>query len=51
MYKKCQLFTHKKIKTTCNTLNWRNWNSKFVKLVVQWAERDIYDEIKNATSF
>ena len=24
----------------CNTLNWGNWNSGFVKLGVWWAERD-----------
>ena len=30
----------KKIKTLCNTLKLGNWNSGFVKLVVQWAERD-----------
>ena len=34
------LYTQK-IKTLCNTLNWGNWNSGFVKLVVRWAERDI----------
>ena len=30
----------KKKKTLCNTLNWGNWNSGFVKLGVRWAERD-----------
>ena len=29
------------MKTLCNTLNWGNWNSEFVKLDVRWAERDI----------
>ena len=29
-----------KKKTLCNTLNWGNWNSGFVKLDVRWAERD-----------
>ena len=34
----------KKIKTLCNTLNWGNWNSGFVKLGVRWAEQEIcYD--------
>ena len=32
----------KKKKTLCNTLNWRNWNSGFVKLGVRWAERDTW---------
>ena len=32
----------KKIKALCNTLNWGNWNSGFVKLVVRWAERDTF---------
>ena len=31
----------KKKKTLCNTLNWGNWNSGFVKLGVGWAERNI----------
>ena len=31
----------KKIKTLCNTLDWGNWNSEFVKLLVWWVERDI----------
>ena len=31
----------KKKKTLCNTLNWGNWNSGFIKLGVRWAERDI----------
>ena len=31
------LYTHKE-KTVCNTLNWENWSSEFVKLVVRWAE-------------
>ena len=30
----------KKIKTLCNTLNWRNWNSGFVKLGIQWVAQD-----------
>ena len=34
------LYTRKK--THCNTLNWGNWNSEFVKLV-QWAEKDNID--------
>ena len=25
----------------CNTLNWGNWNSGFVKLDVRWAKRDM----------
>ena len=33
----------KKKKTLCNTLNWGNWNSGFVKLGVRWAKRDILD--------
>ena len=33
-------YVKKKKKTLCNTLNWRNWNSGFVKLSVQWAEWD-----------
>ena len=33
--------TCNKIKTLCNTLNWGNWNSGFIKLGVRWAERDI----------
>ena len=32
----------RKKKPLCNTLNWGNWNSGFIKLGVQWAERDIY---------
>ena len=28
-------------KTLCNTLNWGNWNSGFLKLGVWWGERDI----------
>ena len=31
----------KKKKTLCNTLNWGNWYSGFLKLGVRWAERDI----------
>ena len=31
----------KKKNTLCNTLNWGNWNSGFVKLGVRLAERDI----------
>ena len=30
----------KEKETLCNTLNWGNWNSGFVKLGVRWAERD-----------
>ena len=39
---KCQYVTCyiKKKKPLCNTLNWGNWNWGFVKLGVQWAERD-----------
>ena len=37
----------KKKKPLCNTLNWGNWNSGFVKLGVWWAERDIWH--KNCT--
>ena len=29
-------------KPLCNTLNWGNWNSGFLKLGVRWAERDIW---------
>ena len=36
----------KKKKRLCNTLNWGNWNSGFVKLGVRWAERDTYNDIK-----
>ena len=34
------LFTHKEIKTLCNTLDWGNWNSGLAKLGVRWAEQD-----------
>ena len=34
----------KKKKTPCNTLDWGNWNSGFVKLGVRWAERDTCQE-------
>ena len=34
-------WSFKKKKTLCNTLNWGDWNSGFVKLVVWWAEQDI----------
>ena len=39
---KCQHKTRstKKKKTLCNTWNWGNWNSGFVKLGFRWAERD-----------
>ena len=30
----------KKKKTLCNTLDWGNWYSGFVKLGVWWAEQD-----------
>ena len=33
-------YIKKKEKTLCNTLNWGNWNSGFVKLGVHWAEQD-----------
>ena len=37
----------KKKKTLCNTLNWGNWNSGFVKLGVRWAERDTTFKIRH----
>ena len=38
---KCQCNSlYQKEKPLCNTLNWGNWNSGFVKLSDQWAERD-----------
>ena len=48
MHQKCQYNSlHQKIKSLCNTLNWGNWNSEFIKLVVRWAERDIGKQLKN----
>ena len=37
-------YIKKKKKTPCNTLDWGNWNSGFVKLGVRWAERDTCQE-------
>ena len=34
------LYTKKKKKTLCNTLDWGNWNSGFVKLGIWCDERD-----------
>ena len=45
---KCQYNSlYKKYKTLCDTLNSGNWNLGFVKLVVRWAEQDIWKIWKN----